>query len=394
MFILLLLGLLLPELYIWHYFMRGSHWLLQLVFWMPYLATVVLMLLFNSPYNQAWMFRWGVYMILCFAIPKLLFTLVSLVGLAMRALSPVTWRAANVVALLIAVSVVGIVVYGLCAGWRRLTVKEVELKFADLPQQFDGYRIVQMSDMHIGTYHAAPEAVKRIVDEVNALQPDMICFTGDLVNSSPSELDIFDDDLSRLKAKDGVFSIMGNHDYCMYNRHSSQTARMKAIAEVKARERRYGWQLLLNEHKVVHRGGDSIAIVGVENSSRPPFPDYGNLAGAMECAEGQLPEFKVLLSHDPTHWRREVLKKTDIQLQLSGHTHATQFRLFGWSPASFVYDEYAGLYEEQNGVTEAVNEKKQKSDSRKLFICTGTGGNVTFRFGAWPEIVVITLKKA
>lgn len=394
MFILLLLGLLLPELYIWHYFMRSSHWLLQLVFWMPYLATVVLMLLFNSPYNQAWMFRWGVYMILCFAIPKLLFTLISLVGLAMRALSPVAWRAANVVALLIAVSIVGIVVYGLCAGWRRLTVKEVELKFADLPQQFDGYRIVQMSDMHIGTYHAAPEAVKRIVDEVNALQPDMICFTGDLVNSSPAELDIFDDDLSRLKAKDGVFSIMGNHDYCMYNRHSSQTARMKAIAEVKARERRYGWQLLLNEHKVVHRGGDSIAIIGVENSSRPPFPDYGNLAGAMECAEGQLPEFKVLLSHDPTHWRREVLKKTDIQLQLSGHTHATQFRLFGWSPASFVYDEYAGLYEEQDGVTEAVNEKKQKSDSRKLFICTGTGGNVTFRFGAWPEIVVITLKKA
>jgi predicted MPP superfamily phosphohydrolase len=180
----------------------------------------------------------------------------------------------------------------------------------------------------------------------------------------------------------------------MYNRHSSQTARMNAIAEVKARQWRYGWQLLLNEHKVVHHGGDSIAIIGVENSSRPPFPDYGNLAGAMECDEGQLPEFKVLLSHDPTHWRREVLKKTDIQLQLSGHTHATQFRLFGWSPASFVYDEYAGLYEEQNGVTEAVNEKKQKSDSRKLFICTGTGGNVTFRFGAWPAKAAGTAARA
>lgn len=392
MFILLLLVLLLPELYIWHNFIRGVHWLLQLLFWLPYAATVVLMILFNSPYNQAWMFRWGVYMILCFAIPKMLFVLVSLVGLGLRGFSPMAWRTANIAGLLLALAVVGIVVYGLSAGWRRLTVKEVELKFHDLPAAFDGYRIVHVSDMHIGTYHADPEVVSRIVDKINALQPDMICFTGDLVNSSPSELDMFDADLARLNASDGVFSIMGNHDYCMYNRHKSQAERMEEIKELQSRQRSYGWHLLLNEHQVVHHDGDSIAVVGVENSSRPPFPDYGNLPKALQVKGGKLPEFKILLSHDPTHWRREVLQKSDIQLQLSGHTHATQFCLFGWTPARFVYDEYAGLYEAQNGKTGVVSEKSQHASSRKLYICTGTGGNVTFRFGAWPEIVLIKLK--
>ena len=134
--------------------------------------------------------------------------------------------------------------------------------------------------------------------------------------------------------------------------------------------------MLLDEHRIVKRGSDSIAIVGVENVGKPPFPQRGNL----KKARAGLPEgvFEILLSHDPTHWQIEVLPDTDIQLQLSGHTHGGQFELFGWSPATLTYKEWDGHYQEGN---------------QHLFISTGAGGNVPFRFGMWPEVVTITLKK-
>ena len=177
---------------------------------------------------------------------------------------------------------------------------------------------------------------------------------------------------------------MGNHDYCTYTKDKSAEAIRKSVRDLQERERKFGWQLLNNDNRTIHHNGDSILLAGVENSSRPPFPDYGDLRKALSTGRkassasknGCL--FTILLSHDPTHWRRNVLPETGVQLQLSGHTHSTQFKLFGWTPASLIYDEYAGLYEEAG---------------RKLFVCTGTGGNLPFRFGVWPEIVVITLKK-
>lgn len=374
---LLFLLLLIPDIYIWYMFLRNMHWAWQALFFVPVIVTILCMILVQTPLYQAWMFRIGMTLLLAFFIPKMLLMLISIVGLAARPLFPIAWQVMNGVGAAVGAAVIGIVIYGTLFGWRRLVVNEVELSFKDLPAGFDGYRIALLSDMHIETYGSAPECVSRIVDEVNGRRPDMICFVGDLVNSSPRELDGFMDILPKMKAKDGVFSIMGNHDYCTYARYLDENGKLKAVRELQARQRRFGWQMLNNENKILRHNGDSILLAGVENSSRPPFPDYGDLPKALS-ADRKDSLFTVLLSHDPTHWRRSVLPETDVQLQLSGHTHSTQFKIFGWTPASIIYKEYAGLYEE---------------GGRKLFVCTGTGGNLPFRFGVWPEIVIITLRK-
>lgn len=394
--------MLLPDAYIWARYLRHVHWALQIAWWLPLLATMGFMTLVQTPLYQAWMFRVGMIGMLLFVIPKLLFMLISILGWLLHFAVPQMQRVMNIVGISVVAILLCIVAYGLFVGWKKLVVDEVTLTFNDLPADFDGYTIVQLSDFHIGTYNDAPECVTKIVDKVNEINPDMICFTGDLVNTSPKELDLYMDVLPKLKAKDGMYSIMGNHDYCSYAKYSSETEHMKTIRDLQSRERSFGWDLLLNENRMIRRGNDSILLAGVENSSKPPFPDYGDLKKSLSLpisqgenvgsAQGDLP-FTILLSHDPTHWQREVLKKSKVQLQLSGHTHSTQFKIFGWSPASFAYKEYAGLYEMNKNGEEIFNPEESDADARKLFVCTGTGGNLSFRFGVWPEIVVIHLKR-
>lgn len=443
MIILVFLLLMLPELYIWWHFLRDSHWAVQAVVFVPWLAVVTLMTLMRTSMVQDWMFRWAMIVMLCCIMPMVLFMLLSCLGWALKFFMPGAWRVMNGIGIVMAVAVVCIVGYGIGIGWKKLVVTEVELSFKDLPAGFDGYRIVQLSDFHIGTYQPAPECVTRIVEQVNALNADMVCFTGDLVNSTPEELNPFMADLRKMKAKDGIFSIMGNHDYCMYRQYAKPSDRLATIKDLQQRQRSFGWDLLLNEHRIIRHNGDSLMLIGVENSSKPPFPDYGDLKKAMACkgieapaasngngskagevpatsndngskagkvpatsngnnsntgkapANQQVsaPAFSILLSHDPTHWQRKVLPETGIQLQLSGHTHSTQFRIFGWSPAAFTYKEYAGLYEMLPDGRELFNPETSTPAARKLYVSTGTGGNVSFRFGVWPEIVVITLRK-
>ncbi|MDD6892061.1 MAG: metallophosphoesterase, partial [Bacteroidales bacterium] len=200
-------------------------------------------------------------------------------------------------------------------------------------------------------------------------------FTGDLVNSRATELAPFLTALSQLQAPDGVYSVLGNHDYGTYARWSSPREQAANLDTLKRLERQLGWRLLLNEHHCLHRGSDSIVVAGVENSGRPPFPDRGDLRRALQGTNGR---FRILLSHDPTHWRREVLPRTDVQLTLSGHTHDMQVSLFGFSVSRWIYPEHRGLYLE---------------GGRALYVNIGLG-YVLFplRLGAWPEITVITLR--
>lgn len=392
--VLIFLVLLVPDLYVWHHLMRHNHWAWQVLYWLPYIATALFMSLVQTPLYQAWMFRCGMTLLLCFSVPKLLFTLVSLLGMAVGRVSPAMARVLDFGGGILAVAALGLMIYGLFVGWKQLTVNEIELTFDDLPEEFDGYRIVHLSDMHVGTYQSAPEMVDSIVNTVNGIDADMICFTGDLVNSDPHELDPFMKAFARLRAKDGVYSIMGNHDYCTYRRVKDKGDSLTVIRDLHERERSFGWRLLLNENVIITRGKDSLMLAGVENSSKPPFPDHGNLPKALAREDGTNALFTILLSHDPTHWQREVLPESAVQLQLSGHTHSTQFKLFGWTPASFTYKEYAGLYEMLKDGTETFNPEQSVADSRKLFVCTGTGGNLPFRVGVTPEIVVIKLRSA
>ena len=315
--------------------------------------------------------------IILFVVPKTILMLCSLIGVLVHFIirrcprSPFT----AIGLVLGAISFCNIL-YGTLVGVSRFEVKEVEYRSADLPKGFDGYRIVQISDIHIGSWQGNPEPIKRLVDLINAQKPDLIVFTGDLVNQQSHELDGFQQILSQLHAPDGVYSILGNHDYGSYYHWPSPEAEAQNMVYLKEQQKAMGWKLLNNEHDILHHRGDSIALIGVENDGEPPFSQFADLPKAMQGTEGM---FRVLLSHNPTHWRREVLPKSDISLMLAGHTHAMQGILFGHSLAELLYPEWRGMYYEGD---------------RALYVNIGIGYvGLPFRFGAWPEITVLTLRK-
>lgn len=271
--------------------------------------------------------------------------------------------------------------YGNLFGRYFHETKKVEIPCKGLPESFKGYRIVHISDLHINGYEGKDNLLLSIIKEINALKPDLICFTGDLVSIDQAELTHFLPLLRQLKAKDGVISIMGNHDYMPYKRNVSNKERAMNVAELQRMEREdLGWKLLLNENTFIHRGNDSIAIVGSENQSLGihSIIRRGNLTKALE---GTDQSFRIILTHDPTHWRGEILgkarSKDDGTLTLSGHTHSGQFRVLGFSVARFIYKEYDGLYTEGN---------------QHLYINIELGGTMPMRIGATPEITLITLR--
>ncbi len=283
---------------------------------------------------------------------------------------------------------IAVLLFGYFYGSRHFVVNERTLYFDDLPDSFDGYRILHFSDFHALSFHLGHEAdVAKMVELINSQHCDMIAFTGDIVTMKADELNGFEETLAQLYATDGVYAIMGNHDYALYMRNYTVGQRLADIKDLHRRHENMGWKLLLNDHDVIYRGSDSLVIVGVENDGTPPhFPQYADLTKATQgVAEGA---FQVLLSHDPTHWRRTVIPDTNIQLTLSGHTHAGQLKIFGWSPVALVYDEWSGAY---------FNSKYDKTNGNKvmqtLHVNEGVGCvPVPMRVGAWPEISVLTLK--
>lgn len=384
--------LLLPDLYIYFTYLRKRRrrpWALFL-FALPSALLLVASLWLSinetlSPQNMDQLAAFFlVYML--FALPKTAFMLCSLLGRAVALLLPGAGTPATVFSVTVAVVLLAVMAYGSFFGPTRLQVRRVEFRSPDLPPAFDGYRIVQLSDLHLISQQGHADFVREVVQAVAAERPDMVVFTGDLVSIDSREVQGFEEALSQLSAPDGVYSILGNHDYLTYARYLSKREQVEHLNDLKERQRALGWDLLLNEHRIIRRGADSLALVGVENYGRPPFPQRGDLKKALKGlpdrtgAEASAPRlFKVLLSHDPTHWREKVLPETDIQLTLSGHTHGMQFMLFGWSPSRYVYPEWRGLYSE---------------GGRALYVSLGLGGAlVPFRFGAWPEINVVTLRR-
>ena len=264
---------------------------------------------------------------------------------------------------------------------KSVEVKRVEMEFANLPVQFDGYTIAQFSDFHLGSYGSDTSYPALVVDSINQLKPDLIVFTGDLVNRCTDEAEPFASTLSRLRAADGVLSILGNHDYGDYMEWDSPEACEVNNARLCELQRKMGWTLLNNADTLITRGENKICVIGVENWGEPPFPKYGKLSKAHHSLNDS--DFKILLSHNPRHWRGEVIPKSNIDLMLAGHTHAMQIELgfFGisLSPSAWRYDEWGGLYEQ---------------DSQKLYVNIGLGEvAIPMRVGATPEITLITLKR-
>lgn len=392
-FLLLLLLMWLPDVFIFCRFIKPHNTFLHKCKWIYWLPTIVLTLtlVFMLTGDNFTTFRvnfTSIYMItyLTIVVPKCLFVLFSLLGSLLTLIRhlPLIGKVFmwpifpifNIIGLLTAFAGAYIILYGFLYGWRRFEIKEVSFTHPDIPEAFDGYRIVHISDFHMGTISRYPNDIRRAVEMINAEHADLIVFTGDLVNNEATELNGVEEILSELKAHDGVFSVLGNHDYAPYRHWPSRRAQTENLTDLKRREAAMGWQLLLNENQLIVRGNDSIAVIGVENDGKPPFPAMGDLPRATRGTDGL---FKLLLSHDPSHWRRKVLPETDIQLTLSGHTHAMQFRLGGFSPSAWIYPEWGGLYTESG---------------RGLYVNTGIGSvMIPYRFGAWPEISVITLRK-
>src|SRR5258708_3477879 len=239
-------------------------------------------------------------------------------------------------------------VYGFSNKY-KYEVRRVRLTFDNLPASFRGLKIVQISDIHSGSF-GNPQAVSRGVDKILEEKPDLILFTGDLVNDAAKEMKDYTAIFSRLNAPMGVFSTLGNHDYGDYIWWATPELKKANLEHLKQIQAGMGWRLLMNEHVVLEKGGEQIALIGIENwSAKARFPKYGKMSEAYAGAEKY--PFKILMSHDPSHWDAEVRTHyPDIDLALAGHTHGMQFGVeipgLKWSPVQYVYPQWAGLYEE------------------------------------------------
>lgn len=269
-----------------------------------------------------------------------------------------------------------VLLYGAFVGVRQLEVRHVEFASEDLPAAFDGYRIVQFSDAHVQSFCGwRCQILRNAIDSINAQHGDLIVFTGDLQNKQSNEIQKHCQTLACLKAPDGVYAILGNHDYAMYIDCDS-CEWQRRLDETIAMEKQVGWKVLRNSHSVIRRASDSIVIAGMENDGEGRFPQLGNISRTLHGVSSQA--FVVMLEHSPTAWRRKILPQSHCQLTLSGHTHGGQFALLGCSPTTLHYTENNGLYYEGD---------------RAINVSTGIGGVIPVRFGVPPEIVVITLKK-
>ena len=273
--------------------------------------------------------------------------------------------------------------YGMTIGKYNYKVLEETIYFKDLPQAFDGFKITHISDIHAGSLGNANK-IKHAVKLINNQKADLILFTGDIVNTHAKEMDPWIQVFKEIhQPEHGKYAVLGNHDYGEYVTWPSEADKLNNFLAIKGIHRKIGFDLLCNTHVLLHKSKDSIALVGVENWGHN-FKKAGDLNQAIDGLDPSI--FKILMSHDPSHWEQEVKTYKDlIQLTLSGHTHGLQFGIeipgvFKWSPVQYVYKQWAGLYE---------------SNQRYLYVNRGFGFHAyPGRVGIWPEITVLTLKKS
>ena len=274
-----------------------------------------------------------------------------------------------------------VIIYGVFRTLYRFKIHHVEIKFDTLPQNFDALRIIQISDLHLGSFNFRYHILDRAIKLINHLEPDFIFFTGDLVNNYAWELRGWENILKQLYAKKGKYAVLGNHDYGDYSQWKSNEAKQENFEAIKQFYMDIDFNLLLNASESIKIENENIAIIGVENWGNPPFKQYGDLEKSLKRVK-DIP-FKILLSHDPSHWKEEVIKKTNIALTLSGHTHGMQagvrIKNKEWSPIKYKYKHWAGLY---------------KINNQYLYVNRGLGWlGFPGRLGMRPEITLIEFKK-
>ena len=381
-FILIILVIVLPDLYFDTHYLRyrlDYKWWKRMLWWLPCVVMMVYTVCLASirnfaPIDLTWL---NVYLMIVGMLiaPKAIFAGCSSLGLLYCWLSHTRLNWGNMLAPPIIILLWFILIYGSTIGFRRLEIKHVDIYSRELPKSFDGYRIVQFSDAHVGTLNGSRQwMLQRDIDSINAQRGDMIAFTGDLQNMQPNELYPIQDIMCKLKAPDGVYSVLGNHDYSYYIK-ATPAIEASNEKEIISLQRQFGWTVLLNEHRAIHRGTDSIIVAGEDNyfdvKEHPRHADLKKtLTGIGSGA------YVVMLQHEPAAWRNSILPSSNVQLTLSGHTHGGQVNIFGLRPTMIGDTPDKGLYLE---------------GYRALYVTSGISGLIPFRFNVPGEITVLTL---
>ena len=377
----ILLVLFLPQLYLDYYKYRQDKLWVRILHWLSTVAMmgVTVVLAFERDFVPYDMTVMNIYLIVLFLIfvPKAIYVLCSMLGKFARKTFHTRYNWGNAVGLFLGACAVFIVAYGSFIGVRKLDVNRMEISIPDLPEAFDGYRIVVFSDAHVGSFTGWREQLlKRDFDSINAQKPDAIFFVGDLQNMRPIELYPVRAILNSLEARDGVFSVLGNHDYSDYI-DDDPAIKIANEREMVSRQRQFGWKLLLNEHLTLEKQGARLVVAGLENDqTRKQMKKRNDLAKALEGVRDD--DCIILLQHDPGAWQQTEWIQPQVSLTLSGHTHGGQVSLFGLRATQLSKNYDYGLY---------------RVGERQLYVTCGIGGLVPFRFGVTPEIAVITLKR-
>lgn len=332
----------------------------------------------KSPELYFWIGK-GLGILFLFYVPKILFILFNCVAWILNKFNQLISNIIRWFALVIASLAFILTLYGITWGRYAYKTTTTEICFKELPPAFNDFTIIQLSDLHLGSYSKDYKGITKLVQQVNAFHPDLILFTGDMVNNFASEIPQWTETLSQLQAKYGKFAVTGNHDYGNYVKWESKADQQENMRQFYKNIETMGFQMLNNAHTPLIIDRDTIYIAGVENWGKPPFPQYGDLPEALKGIQGK---FTILMSHDPSHWRAQVLDY-QIPLTLSGHTHAMQMGIkignYKWSPSKYLYQEYDGLY---------------KHDKSYLYVSRGQGYlGFPGRIGLRPEITRIILTR-
>ena len=387
-FIILILTVILPDLF---FFLKLKKYkakvILHVLNFLPsvFFLTVLLIMKFSdsSEHNSGTLhfFLWMNFVFMLMYIPKLVYLIFHFLNFLVNLFLKEKIYLIRYAGVLTGMFIILLMCHGAFVNPKNIEVKTVQIEVADLPVAFDGYRIVQISDIHLGSWGQNISYLKPAIDSINNQHADLIVFTGDMVNNFSQEMEGWQPYFKQLKAKDGKYAILGNHDYGDYSDWKRPQDKQTNFDSITQNIRNFGFTLLLNENVRLQRDSASIGLVGVENWGKPPFPKYGNLEKALINSDSS--SLKVLLSHDPSHWKGEVVNYPQIFLTLSGHTHSAQiaFNMYGKlrSPSSLVYDEWEGLYIKGN---------------QYLYVNRGLGFiGIPVRIGvARPEVTVIELK--
>ncbi|MBN2757989.1 MAG: metallophosphoesterase [Bacteroidales bacterium] len=376
-----------------------AHWMVPVVLIVFVVFFIINLNSFNNISNKYFLIIGGIFVL--FYLPKLIIVsfqlfedfskIIAFFTKKLSSNNSVIYESANNISRSVFIGRIGLLIaaipfisilYGIIKGRFSYDIVEKRISFKNLPSAFNGFKIVQFSDLHIGSFLDNKEQVIKAIDLINLQNPDVVLFTGDMVNNKADELDGWENILNKINAKFGVYSVLGNHDYGEYVKWTSLEEKKANIDDLINRQKEMGFKLLLNNSEIIGIDGEQIAIIGVENWGKPPFPQYGKLNQACENVK-DIP-FKILMSHDPTHWEEEVLGKKNIALTLSGHTHGMQLAInfagINWSPVKWKYNRWRGLYKENN---------------QYLYVNIGLGF-IAFpgRVGTNPEITVIELQKS